>query len=420
MLIFDNNTTSIGEVQKFMKDSVSKYHLQTTNDVTFLQADNTMEKWSGELLSFPNKSFAFIYLAPLFFSKLQVFSKARLLATEGILFDWSMPYQINLFLNEIQEIKKSHQEANKIKAINDKIKQKHKEKTAEIRAKNKEIRAKNKEIKESVEKEIKAYNKEAKAFNKDLKKSWEKAVESAPEEQRQFMPEPTSQYKEIKEMPDLSDQLKGLKALPDEPTLRDVPYTKSYFVERLDRKHSYAWRILNMFEYLNIEGTRYGFLKKRKSELGYNQENLENIEVGKTITREEFLDYVSKKEYNDSKLDTYRQDVSVNSHLLDIYSMTSNVFENAIYEEEKQLENETYYPPLVYPKPQHAASMLSGGMKVSKEIDTPEGKILIKSAPVKVFFERITFRGNKEVVEVIEKFEQVFSLYNKRIRFLEQ
>ncbi len=421
MLIMENQAQPIEDIKNLMGDSVKKYYFQTTNPVTFMQQDKAFEKYFGEFISFPNKSFAFGYIAPLFFNKLQVMSKALLLVTKGLVFKGSTPYQLNLLLEAIDSIHRSNKASDKIKDINRGIKEKYEEKVKGIKEENRERKKFNKELKDETEKEIKAINKESKKFNKELKKSWEKAVENAPDEQKQFMPEPTAQYKEILEMPDLSSQLKGMKVLPDEPNYRDVPYSKSFSIEGLNRTHSFAWRILSKFEFLRIEDTSdFVFLKKRENELSYREDNLLSLDISKTITKEDFISYVKKNEINDGKyLDKYRQDVSINQDLIDMYSIESDVFENDIYEEATVLLSEKEYPPLAPVKAQQQASMISG-LKVSKVIDTDKGQIILKSAPVKVFFSRTLIVGNKEVQETVEKYEDVMSIYNIDDRLVEE
>lgn len=421
MLIMENQSQPIEDIRNLMGNTVSKYYFQTTNPVTFMQSDRDFEKYFGEFISFPNKSFAFAYIAPLFFNKLQIMSKSLLLVTKGLVFKGSTPYQMNLLLEAIDSIHRSNSAADKVKEINKKIKDTYEERVKSIKDTNKERKKFNKDLTEDTEKNIKFLNKESKKFNKDLKASWEKALEKAPEDQRQFMPEPVTQYKEILEMPDLSNDIKSMKDLPDSPNFRDVPYSKSFSIEGLHRTHSFAWRILSKFEFLRIEDTKdFVFLRKRKSELSYKEENLLKLNVSDTIKKEDFLAYVRSNELNDPRfLDNYRQDVSINQDLVDMYSIESNVFENDIYEEETVLLAEKEYQPLAPVKPQQQASMISG-LKVSKVINTDKGQIILKSAPVKVFYTRNLVVGNKEVTETVEKYEDVMSIYNIDERLVEE
>jgi len=200
----------------------------------------------------------------------------------------------------------------------------------------------------------KEQKKKVKEHNKALKAEYEKALEEAPESVKAFIQEP--EY--------LPEPEK-----PKEPIMPE--YSKGYSLNMDRQDRSYGWKLLSRFEFFKIEGSDFGYLRKRPEMLKFSARTATEVAKIGEMTKGEFL------------------------------------------EEIRRLDVDTRLPPLAPIKPMHAASMLAGGIgEFSKEIDLGGEQNLIKAAIVKEFSTRKILMGSKEIEETVEFYEQKMGVYN--------
>jgi len=385
-------------------ENTEKY-FQIANREYFLTVDSEL-KYFGALPQFPFKSFSFIYLRPVDVTNKQFLMKARTMCTKGLIINsTSIPADMERLIIRFSEIKRANKNYDMIKESNDKIEEKYKEKKKEIRALNKIAREKNKELE-------KAWKKE----KKGIKKEFEKALEGMTEEQKKFMPKEP-------EYPDEPKYIK-LETEPPEPRLRDLPRSVSIHIgeNQLQKVFQVAWNILSSFDLYQIEGTNYSIFIKKDEPLKYTYDNLDSLDIDKKMSRDDFISIFKKYEKNEKSLESFRPIISTNYEFMDLLAENRAFFDGKdwIYSEDEIIsEEEDMLPSLAPIKPMHAASILSGGLKFSKEIKTDDGYILIKSAPVKVFTEKIKVMNGKKITEVYQQNETKLAFYNLNTRDLE-
>ena len=382
----------------------NKYY--QVNNREFFKTIDSENKFFGELAMFPYKSFAFIYLRPVDFINRQFLMKARQLSTKGIIFNFSsIPNEMERLLFKFSEIKRANKSYDDIKAVNDERESKYKKEKKEVKGRNTIVREANKELE-------KAWKK----AKKELKKGFDETMDGMSDAQKEFMPkEPTY---------DPEPEYQELETVPPEPRYRDLPRSVSIHIgeNQLHKTFSVAWNMLSAFEFYQIEGTEHGILLKRDEPLKYTYDNLNLLSISKKMSKDEFLNLFDKFERNEKVLETYRPAVSINYNFLDLRAENNNTFEGSqwIYSEGSKLdEDEEALPSLAPIKSMHAASILSAGMKFSKEIKTPEGYLLIKSAPVKIFTEKQKIVNGKKITEVYQQNETKLAFYNLDTRSLE-
>lgn len=386
-------------------DNAKKYY--HTSDKNTFRNIHDGKKYLESFPKYPNKSFAFIFMRGLDFTDVQKLSKARTMATKGVIFNSSsLPRQYEQIVFKVSEIKRANKRYDEIKETNDNIISINKEKRKEVKAINKVARDKNKEL-----------EKEWKKEKKGIKKEFDEVLEKMDEAQKKFMPKE----------PDYPDEPKYIKleTEPPEPRLRDLPRSISIHVgeNQLNRSYPIAWMMLSNFDLYKIEGTSYSIFIKKESSMKYSYDALDSLDIDKKMSIEDFKEFFDKNEKNEKVLENYRPSIQGNFEFMDVYSENDNIFSGKewVYSEfdDDYDEDEEALPPLAPIKPMHAASILSGGMKFSKEIKTEEGYLLIKSAPVKVFSEKTKIINGKKILETYQQRETILAFYNLDQRELE-
>ena len=383
----------------------AKVYYQIANREYFLNVESEL-KYYGTLPQFPFKSFAFIYLRPVDVINKQFLMKARTMCTKGIILNsTSVPSEMERLIFKFSEIKRANKAYDDLKEINDKIEDKYKSAKKEIKALNKIAREKNKEL-----------EKEWKKEKKEMKKEFDDVLEKMSDEQKKFMPKE----------PDYPDEPKYIKleTEPPEPRLRDLPRSVSIHIgeNQLHKVFGVAWSVLSSFDLYQIEGTNHSVLVKKEESLKYTYDNLDSLDIDKKMSKEDFITLFDKFERNEKSLESFRPVVSTNYEFMDLLAENRSYFEGSdwVFSEEDRIAAEDEMLPSLAPiKPMHAASILSGGLKFSKEIETEDGYVLIKSAPIKIFTEKVKIMNGKKVTEVYQQRETKLSIYNLNNRTLE-
>ena len=418
MLIQAIRRMEVEGVKTLLGDELSEstdFYYQIANREFFRQTESS-KKFFGVNSDFPNRSFAFIYLRPVDFLSKQFIMKARSQVTRGIIFNNnSVPEDIDNFLFKFSEIKRANRSYDKLKAINDEIESKHKEKKKEVREHNTPLKEENKEMEKAWKSEKKAMKKEWESEKADLLVKFKESLKDLNDEQKEFMPKEPP-YAPEPEYPS-EPKYHTLMPKPNDPVLRDLPRSKTISIgdDNLQRRYPIAWKLLSTFEYLNIEGTRFGILKKRVEPLKYTYGNLESLNVDGVISRDDFLKFFKEHEQNEKVLDNYRPSLAMNSEFLDLISENFNLEDREywIYNEDEDTSIIREDLPFLAPiKPMHAASILLAGMNFSKKVKTDKGVFLIKSAPVKVYAEREQVINGKRITTIIQTHDTKLGFYD--------
>lgn len=245
---------------------------------------------------------------------------------------------------------------------------------------------------------------EIKEENKKNKKEFEEVLTKMDESQRKFMKEPEPIELPVKpEEPDYGPK-------PEEPIIPTAPAAKSYKDYGLDT--STAWTLLRDFEWIRVDGTPFGLLRKRKVTLQITRENVTSISR-MSISKEEFETFIKENDYNAPSFSKFEQPISGSekTNILKIISKNDKTLASLKYDEEVQAEIKIL-PCLTDIKPQHAASMLAGGLGNYEHEVKVEGKdCIIKAAMVSKSEERKLLVNNQEVTEIISSIDQSIGVY---------
>ena len=325
------------------------------------------------LSGIPNRSFGIAVVEQFVITTDLSLLKIYQVVNGGVVFPYTLPWSLEKFIEKVDLAKASLKKEAKVKEKRTKLLTLYKENIALYKKQKKEI----------------------KENNKALKAEYTKAFQDAPESVKAFIKEPDY-------IPE-----------PERPSQPIMPeYEKGYSLHIDHQERSFGWKLLSRFEFFQVEGTSFGFLRKRSELLKFSTNEAINIaKIGK-MSQEEFLQEISRLDIDTPKVTEIKQSF-IDSDSISIVAKYSKDMDNMLFSEEFEGVNEVKLPPLAPIKPMHAASMLAGGLgEFSKEITLGGEKNIIKAAIIKEFKSRKILMGSKEIEETVEFYEQKMGVYN--------
>ena len=224
--------------------------------------------YGNSLSGVPNKSFGLAFVEQFVITTDISLMKIAQVVNGGVIFPYTLPWSLEKFVDNVELAKETLRREEKIKEERNRLKELHKERMAAYKEEKKKIKEQNKKLKEEYEKALKEAPESVKAFIQE------------PE----YIPEPKK---------------------PSEPIMPEYPKGYSLNVDRQDK--SFGWKLLSRFEFFQVEGSGWGYLRRRPELLKFSaQTAIDVAKIGK-MTKEEFFEEISRLDVDTPKVAEIKQ-----------------------------------------------------------------------------------------------------------------